>query len=301
MPFHSFIQSQAVAWEPSEITALHSWYNPTTITGLSDGDLLMSWDSSHPNSNGFPSMTAALVDGEPKYRTNVQNGLPVVEFGTRQGNENSLYEKRELRFTSSLTSTYEFTHNSTGCTIAIVAKVNTSNEPSNPEWGGSYALIDNNLIGSRARGISLGFQSDGSTPARLRWLVSNGDRTFRSAKLTDNNVFPGNVFHVAMVLSDPAQTVLADRSHIRVDGSSAGGNDTGSPTAPIPTGPSSYPMTFGQGLGGRLPTQGMMGDVLFFQGVLSSLDVEKVEGYLAHKWGIASSLPSTHPYKNSAP
>ena len=30
-------------------------------------------------------------------------------------------------------------------------------------------------------------------------------------------------------------------------------------------------------------------------------DVEKAEGYLAHKWGLESSLPSNHPYKSSAP
>lgn len=30
-------------------------------------------------------------------------------------------------------------------------------------------------------------------------------------------------------------------------------------------------------------------------------DVEKAEGYLAHKWGLESNLPNTHPYKNSAP
>jgi len=27
----------------------------------------------------------------------------------------------------------------------------------------------------------------------------------------------------------------------------------------------------------------------------------KAEGYLAHKWGLESSLPSSHPYKTSAP
>ena len=29
--------------------------------------------------------------------------------------------------------------------------------------------------------------------------------------------------------------------------------------------------------------------------------LEKAEGYLAHKWGLESSLPGSHPYKNSAP
>jgi len=28
---------------------------------------------------------------------------------------------------------------------------------------------------------------------------------------------------------------------------------------------------------------------------------EKIEGYLAHKWGTASALPSSHPYKNNPP
>ena len=30
-------------------------------------------------------------------------------------------------------------------------------------------------------------------------------------------------------------------------------------------------------------------------------DVEKAEGYLAHKWGLESNLPVSHPYKSSAP
>ena len=34
---------------------------------------------------------------------------------------------------------------------------------------------------------------------------------------------------------------------------------------------------------------------------LSTTDFQKVEGYLAHKWGTAASLPAGHPYKNSAP
>jgi hypothetical protein len=30
-------------------------------------------------------------------------------------------------------------------------------------------------------------------------------------------------------------------------------------------------------------------------------DVEKAEGYLAHKWGVTSLLPSNHPYKSTSP
>ena len=30
-------------------------------------------------------------------------------------------------------------------------------------------------------------------------------------------------------------------------------------------------------------------------------DVEKAEGYLAHKWGLTTILDVNHPYKSSAP
>jgi hypothetical protein len=33
----------------------------------------------------------------------------------------------------------------------------------------------------------------------------------------------------------------------------------------------------------------------------SNTDALKIEGYLAHKWGLQGSLPSDHPYKNSPP
>ena len=42
---------------------------------------------------------------------------------------------------------------------------------------------------------------------------------------------------------------------------------------------------------------GWIGEVLVFPSSLSVEDQAKVEGYLAHKWGLQSNLPSNHPYK----
>ena len=33
----------------------------------------------------------------------------------------------------------------------------------------------------------------------------------------------------------------------------------------------------------------------------TTLERQKIEGYLAHKWGLVASLPSDHPFKNNAP
>ena len=42
-------------------------------------------------------------------------------------------------------------------------------------------------------------------------------------------------------------------------------------------------------------------EVLVYDSKLSDADREKVEGYLAHKWGMAAELPVGHPYKSAPP
>ena len=42
-------------------------------------------------------------------------------------------------------------------------------------------------------------------------------------------------------------------------------------------------------------------EVLVYTGVLSTANRQKVEGYLAWKWGLQASLPSGHPYLSAAP
>jgi hypothetical protein len=42
------------------------------------------------------------------------------------------------------------------------------------------------------------------------------------------------------------------------------------------------------------------GEVIFVEDVSQS-NSDKIEGYLAHKWGLTTDLPSNHPYKTTAP
>ncbi len=44
-----------------------------------------------------------------------------------------------------------------------------------------------------------------------------------------------------------------------------------------------------------------MGEFIIIKGTVSPADRQKLEGYLAHKWGLAASLPIGHPYKVAAP
>jgi hypothetical protein len=46
---------------------------------------------------------------------------------------------------------------------------------------------------------------------------------------------------------------------------------------------------------------GYFHEILVYNSVLTTIQRQKVEGYLASKWGLQSSLPSNHPYKTTAP
>lgn len=46
---------------------------------------------------------------------------------------------------------------------------------------------------------------------------------------------------------------------------------------------------------------GKMAEILALEEELSLADIEKVEGYLMHKWGLEANLPAGHTYKSAAP
>jgi hypothetical protein len=46
---------------------------------------------------------------------------------------------------------------------------------------------------------------------------------------------------------------------------------------------------------------GAIGEVIFLNERPDEGTRQKIEGYLAHKWGLTANLPSEHPYKTGAP
>jgi hypothetical protein len=46
-----------------------------------------------------------------------------------------------------------------------------------------------------------------------------------------------------------------------------------------------------------VPLTGAIGEIIVTASVLSTLNRQKVEGYLAHKWGLTANLPNDHPFK----
>ena len=52
---------------------------------------------------------------------------------------------------------------------------------------------------------------------------------------------------------------------------------------------------------GGQPWDGPIAEIVVTNTVLSTENRQKLEGYLAHKWGLTANLASSHPYKSTLP
>lgn len=59
-------------------------------------------------------------------------------------------------------------------------------------------------------------------------------------------------------------------------------------------------MQFGRRADGVTAFRGDVGEIVVTQ-FLSTDNRQKLEGYLAHRWGLSGNLPGDHPYKSAAP
>lgn len=67
------------------------------------------------------------------------------------------------------------------------------------------------------------------------------------------------------------------------------------------TGLGLYGYTVGGLKGGVGYWRGVICEVIAFSTLLSTQEKQKIEGYLAYKWGLRASLPNNHPYKATRP
>lgn len=143
----------------------------------------------------------------------------------------------------------------------------------------SYALGNNNLAGNASSTLQLGY----STSSVLRFRFGSPATTL------DGTAGTANQYNITI-----ARLEQAVGRNEYVNGSSAGSNTT---TTAITAGDIGY---IGRGdTGGYL--QGSLAEVIVFSGALSTGDREKVEGYLAEKYGVRANLPGGHTYKSSLP
>jgi hypothetical protein len=262
IPFSASIQ-KSIFFTPTMIPSLALWFDasdPTTIT-QSSGTVSEWRDKS---SNAY-SVIQGTVGNRPTYATNLLNGLPGIQLSATS----YLYQ---------VGSSMPNFSSSPATTVYMVAK----NGSSMPNW---------NIINTMwFTGISGGTQ---------RYHFSFG-------YLTTNGI---TLFAKGAAVVNPSAYVVPLNSNAIIGFSSSatsnfifynGSNTAYASSGALPSANNATWFLFGDA---RLSTPPVTDENIYefvgFNTVLTTAQQQLVEGYLATKWGLQSSLSNGHPYKTT--
>lgn len=249
-------------WTPSDLTGLAGWYKADAITSLSDGDAVASWVDSSGNSN---TLTQSTAGAQPSYETNELNSLPIVRFDKDASPGDNV-------FNADLGGDFE---PGTGdFFIAMVAKFPSS---------GTQFFMSKAASGTQGMqvfmsGSNLLFrpQTVGTTTNNIAQL-SVVDSSFHTIVCRRVSGTLGSEYDGSAFSTDNGTKVndgnVNNDANFNIASSSTGGLDADLELA----------------------------EALIAVGTLTDENMQRITGYLAHKYALTGNLPSDHPYKNIAP
>ena len=263
-------------WDPSQLSTLSGWWDASDSSTLFDatsggstpthGTNVKRWEDK--SGNGHHALQADNAGPKLQVTSNTLNSSSVVRFTriTNQLTTNMLEVAASSDFAPDLLS----------CMTVVRSTSNPGNSGVlgmwNPPTGANYWFLIHrlptslNVIGLRNSSDTANHQSPATTPA----VDDNDLHLFGGSMNTGGNLgcfIDGSAGPTASQPDNRSGTTT-----LRIG--SYGGNGTG--------------------------FDGDIAEVVIWRSV-STADRENVEGYLAHKWGLAGNLPVSHPYKNAAP
>jgi hypothetical protein len=268
---------KAAPWTPAELSSstLRLWlkadagvYDAASGGNLitSDDTTAMRWEDQSGTLSLHP--VCSSTTGAPKWRTNVLNGLPVMRFSGSRG----MHRASTPIYSVDPAEIYVFAvYRDSATTAKTQSCIDIDNYEPVLLTRGSTTYRPNLTI------IALNESSDTS-----RYTAAF------NLSASSWNLHTGAVSFVG-------KTVLYQLNGGAVTWSTTrqfNGNSLGTATKNVT-------------VGNRYQETGfdvLIGDIAeIVLTVNDDTDNEKIEGYLAHKWGLESLLPSTHTYKNAAP
>ena len=281
-------------WTPSSISSdLISWWDASDSTTIFDsisggstpsdgGEVKRLEDKSSSGFDLFPPTAYDASAYGPLRSVSHKNGLDCLDFNSSVNNR-YLWSSTETNATSSslFTNWTGFTNFATNRSkMTIIAYFPTK---ANQLIGNvSYQLKDSHSLGTSSTTFS------GSTIF--------GNRNGNTGVITTSNSESSSGGIYVGYFDRNAST---DEYVIRFNGSELTTTDLSGYT---------YDLTWEDGSGStsrasinkNSPNNCIMGEIIIVHDGTQST-VEKIEGYMAHKWGLLSDLPSSHPYKTQIP
>ncbi len=266
-------------WIPTNtVASAYSWWDHSDPTQVSNNisDITQVGDKGNLNE----TLSQPNILNQPTLTIAGQNGLNVATF-VRAGSPDFLQ--------GTSLSKYNFVHNGNNATVAVVMKATEG------LGGGPNRQV---YAGTTITSGSPGFLFRASDTDTINAAISRGSGFITGV---DANDYVGlGSWSIVVGLVDANNSTQSNRIVMRLDGSASSSSSSGSGN------PSSSNAGSVMTIGSNPTTPG--GNNNNFNGDIGELvilnnqgDEEKLEGYMAWKWGLVANLPVGHPYKSSPP
>ncbi|MEW5833659.1 MAG: Ig domain-containing protein [Pseudomonadota bacterium] len=266
-----FSASSATPWTPADLAVAPAmWLNETSGYVLDANGHAKNWLDATANGNYLGQI---LPSYNPAITSAAKNGLDALTFVAANGTV----------LGGGVTPTINIAKAVTALSIFMLG---------NPQLNASASLqrlicIDVNGSGNYRAGMQL---VNSTVLAAQRRLDSDSVKTVSMAQ-SDSGWHIYNSEH----------DYTGQRVSIRADG--GGRSDTATAQGSGSTSnTSSYEVSImGTSITSTQSASGNIGEVLILGYIPTDADRQKIEGYMAWKWGIEANLPAAHPYKAAAP
>jgi hypothetical protein len=257
-----FPAAAAGGWLPSDLGSLEGWYKADALVGLTNGDPVTLWDDSSAAGNGMTQTEGTPASGPT---------APTFQSAILNGLPVVQFATVTDRLASAILLesnfvvgyVFRFVTTSGGTARTVWQTENNSGQRNAPNAANFWQS-------STFRSYNAG----SSTQYRTISLLAAGDWAI-VVERRDGDGGSG----LRKVSLDGTQLVSVTDANL-----SSGNRDI---------------FNLGRGIFNAANMQ--IAEAVVATATPSDADTERIEGYLAHKWGLTANLPIGHPYKVSAP
>jgi hypothetical protein len=268
-PFSTYPPYSVSFFQPTQISGCALWLDASdnTTISYSSGYNVSTWGDKSGNGSTGSSIG---FSGSTVWSSNSLNGYATIVFDGSTGS-----------IAGSITG-----NTGTKAMIFVVASMEATYSSQGSPYPNQYGRI----VSLASSGIL-----DYNTPSAATFLRFNYAQAVsgyrNSTNLSSANITYGVPF-IGVCLWDGSS------NYVYVNGTAASGVASSGSFA-------YYTYNIGRTAGSALQPdsiwKGNISEVIVFNTVLSSFQRQQIEGYLANKWGLQSSLPSTHPFVKIPP
>lgn len=258
-PILGIFGSQIASFDPTSIAGIKAWYdaNDTATISLS-GSAVTQWNDKSGNAYNLTQGTAAR---RPSSGINTLNGRNVITFG----GDDVLIAASAPNWT--------FLSNSGGATVFFTAYYDTS--------AVQTMIFDTATATTGAVGITT-FR--GSSDKLGAFVAYGTGGQYVSLDSNLQTLTDATAFYWSMKL-DNSNATAANRIKARLNGGAEQGANTYTNT-PSSSAPAQSLFLGSYNTAGSQGFQGRIAEIIMYSGILSDVDIAKVNAYLASKWGL---------------